>query len=142
MPDTFPLGVRERNPITYKIHRTQTAWQIYLPLAVGLIVVVVFAVFTGLASTEGASRWADISLIFLIIPVMMVTLLFLAFTAGLIYIVVKLLQEIPVYTRQAQEMIQMVSQRVRKGTDLAVEPVLRIHGFRAALRALRGKLRS
>lgn len=141
MSDTFPPNLKERNPITSKIHRSQTIWQIYLPLVVGLIVVVIVAVFAGLASTEAASRWADISLIFLIIPVMVAIILFLAFTSGFIYVVSKLIQVIPIYAFQIQEMLQMVSQRVRRGADLAVEPVMRVHAFKAALQTLRGKLR-
>lgn len=142
MTNSFPPGIKERNPITHKIHRAQTAWQIYLPLIMGLIIAVAFAALAGFASAEGASRWADISLIFLIIPVVMMTLLVLAFTAGLIYVVVKLLQIIPVYSYQALDFIQLVSRRIHKGADLAVEPILRVHGFRAALQVLRDKLRS
>jgi predicted PurR-regulated permease PerM len=142
MTNSFPPGTKERNPITYKLHRVQTAWQIYLPLIMGLMIAVAFAVLAGFASAEGSSRWADISLIFLIIPVVMLTLLVLALTAGLIYIVVKLLQIIPVYSYRALDFIQLVSRRIHKVADLAVEPILRVHGFKAALQVLRAKLRS
>lgn len=130
-------GLPVRNPLTHRAHRRQVLWQILLPLAIGVIAMLVFTVLAATAQAGKASLWADISIIFLIIPLMAVCLLFLALTAGLIYLFMRLSGLIPSYARQAQDFILRLGQRVRRGADASSEPLLRYHSFVAALRALR-----
>ena len=140
MSEPYPTRrLPERNPLTYQEHRRQVLWQIALPLGIGAFVVLILAVLTILASMETISRWADISLIFLIIVLAVVTLLFIAVSGALVYGVWYTLKYVPPYARIAQDFLETVRQRTRQGADLAVEPILRINGWVASLRALRRK---
>lgn len=130
----------DRNPVTRRAHARQKLWQITFPLLLGVILALVFAVLAGLAQADNASRWADISLIFLLIPVMLVSLLFLVILAALVYLMVRVLKFVPPVALKVQNIFAQVEQRVRTGADLAVEPILRLQGWLAALRALRREI--
>lgn len=129
-----------RNPVTRRAHSRQKLWQITIPLLLGIILALAFAVLAGLAQADSASRWADISLIFLLIPVMVVSLLFLAVLAGLVYLMIQALKFVPPLALKVQNIFAQVEQRVRTGSNLAVEPLLRLQSWLAALRALRREL--
>jgi hypothetical protein len=139
MNEILPPKLPERNPETHKAHSRQVLWQVTVPLAIGVILALVFAVLATMAGPAEASLWADISLIFILIPLMVVALLFIALFAAMGYGVYRLLQILPLYARRAQVFVFKLGQRVRTGSDLAVEPILRIHSFRAGVRALRRK---
>jgi hypothetical protein len=134
--DRQPSPLPERNPVTHKVHGRQVLWQITLPLVVGVVVVLVLAVLAGMAGEAEASLWADISVIFLLIPTMLVALLFLLLFAGLIYILLRALKIIPNYARIVQNFIYKVERRVRSGANKAAEPIFRYHSFVAAVRTL------
>ena len=130
-----------RNPITQKAHARQTLWQITVPLVIGMLMAITLAVLAGLGGADDASRWADISLIFLIIPAMLATLLFVMLFAALNYGLLRVLKYLPPVTRRVQDIFSQAEQRVRTGADMAAEPILRIHGVLAAARSLRQQLR-
>jgi hypothetical protein len=131
-----PPPLPERNPVTHKTHGRQVLWQITLPLVLGVVVVLALAVLAGLAGEAEASLWADISVIFLLIPTMLVALLFLLLVAGLIYVLLRLLKILPRYGLIAQNFVYKVEHRARSGANLAAEPILRYHSFVAAVRTL------
>lgn len=129
-----------RNPITKRAHARQRLWQIILPLVIGVIAAIALLVLAGLAGAAQTSRWADISLIFLVIPVMVVSLIFLALGAGLIYALVRVLQVIPTFAFRAQNLFTLIEDRVRTGANLAAEPIIRVSSWLAAIRTLRREL--
>jgi hypothetical protein len=132
--------ISNRNPITKKAHARQRLWQITLPLVVGVIVVIALLVLASLAGTAQASRWADISLIFLLIPVMVISLIFLVLGAGLVYALVRVLQVIPAFAFRVQNLFTLIEDRVRTGANLAAEPIIRVSSWLAAIRTLRREL--
>jgi hypothetical protein len=137
-----PPALPPRNPITHKAHNREVFYQITLPLVIGIVTALFFAVLATQATASTASTWADISLIMLIIPTMIVALLFLLLTAGTIYLMIKLLPLIPPYARLTQEWFTYISFRVRIVADKSVEPFLRVHSYLASVRAFRRNLRS
>lgn len=140
MSDFQPPLIPERNPVTAQKHRREVLWQITVPLIIGIILVLALAVFITVVSYTGngsaASLWADISLIWLIIPAFIGGLILLVLLAGLAYGIYWLVQNLPTWALQAQNIIVTVGVNVRKATDLAVEPVLRVEGAVAGLRTL------
>jgi len=131
----------KRNPITHKIHRKEVFWQVSFPMILGSILVISIAVITILAATRGGSlrQSADTSLIFLIVPTMLMAILPLILLAGLAYGVIMLIKVLPGYMRQFQDAMIKVRDGVRMGADKAVEPVLRFKSKVASLEALRRK---
>ncbi len=140
MSQAYPTRqIPERNPLTHREHQRQVFWQIILPLAVGVIVVLALAVLVSLSSIETSSRWADISLIFLILPTAVATLLFIAVAAALVYGLWYAIKFIPPYARIVQDFFYNIQRRVRTGADMAAEPVLRVNSWIAGLRAVQRK---
>ena len=116
----------ERNPKTYQAHRREVFWQITFPLIVGLIFVLTMAILAVVAATGGGSvkQAGDASLIFLVIPLMCVTVLFIIIFGAIAFGITKLNSTLPGYTRQAQDFFVNVRQFVQTGSDKVVEPVL------------------
>jgi uncharacterized membrane protein YedE/YeeE len=139
MSDFGAPKLPERNPVTYQNHRKEVLWQITIPAIVGILVIVGLLVLVLLVpgGAEGHSRWADISLIWLILPILVLALVLLLIFGGLAYAIVKLIGIIPPYTRKAQDAVDRAGAAVRRASDAAVEPVLRAKSFSASVRALR-----
>jgi hypothetical protein len=132
----------ERNPVTHQKHRQEVLRQITLPLLLGLAVLITVAVLVAMAGFQGGeqvSLWADISTVWLILPMLFVAFIFLAITGGLAFLVTLLLRKLPPYARLVQDFFKLVSYRVRQLSNKAVEPLLRAHGTAAAWRSLRRK---
>ena len=131
----------ERNLKTQKNHRREVAWQITLPLVLGLIIILSLFAWTIISAAQGGSvsQSADTSLIFLLIPTMVMALVPLAITAGLAYGVIALIKVLPKYSYKAQEAMTKVQGLVQTGTDKLVEPIIRFKSTIAAFEVLRRK---
>jgi uncharacterized membrane protein YobD (UPF0266 family) len=140
MYDEFPF-TKEPNPVTQLSHRKQVLWQITIPLVIGVVIILIVAILVTTGSPQTASLWADISLIWLIIPVMIASLILLVLLAGLAYAVIWLVRTIPGYALQAQNFMIMIAGQVERLGDMIVEPILRVNAFLASLQALSRSLR-
>jgi hypothetical protein len=131
----------ERNPKTHQTHRREVFLQITLPLLIGLVFVLTLAVLAVVAATTdgSAKQAADASLIFLIIPLMFATVLFMLVLAAFAYGIIWLNGALPIYTKQAQDILERVRQQVQVGSDKVVEPILKLRSFLASLGAIKPK---
>ncbi len=138
MKAKIPQPVHE----SYKRHRKELAWQIILPVAltslllVGLIVLINIATFN-----EGGdvARWAAISTIWIVIPIMLALLIFLAILVVIVYYLGKLLNITPRYTGIAQDYVHKAAAYIKRGTDMVVKPVLMLDSLGASLKAFFGR---
>ena len=87
-------------------------WQILVPFFVvtALILVVAVLVATGATATR---TWADVSTIWLIAPMLIFALLFVALLGFMIYGIARLLQVTPHYTGKAQDFFVLLSDWAR-----------------------------
>ena len=111
-------------------------------MLVTVLLVVAVAVLTGMAAFgQGgdSQRWAAISTIWLVIPVMFFGLLFFAVLVGLVYLLAKALNAIPPYTAKAQYYVNRGASEARRFSDIATKPVLFIEGIKANLKAIFGR---
>jgi hypothetical protein len=141
---THPGSPPPRNPITHQAHRREVFRQITLPLLLGGLILLAAAVAVLVLGVRGQGdlrRWADTSLIWLIAPMMVFALLFLALTAGLVYAVTRLLGALPPFARQVQDIFILIRFRVAEMADKLVAPVLTTQERMASWRALRQSLR-
>jgi K+-sensing histidine kinase KdpD len=137
--DRITPELKQRNPITQEAHRRQTFWQIYLPLIIFGVLVVITIVLALLTDDAADSKWADISLIFMI-SIAMVT--FVIVIIGLVfaaYYTTQLLKVTPYYFFVVQRYSYLIEIRVKKYSNVAAEPFLRIQSFFAGARAIRRK---
>ena len=113
-------------------HRKEVNRQIILPMVLVLLVGVGLAVLSGFAATAknpGVSLWADISLIWLIIPMMFLAIVILAVTVALVYGLNRLLKITPHYTGIAQYYVFWFSAEVTIWTNKLTQPVLWIKSW-------------
>jgi len=129
--------IPKRNPETYKQHRRQMFWYVFFPLGVGVILMVAVCVLPIVAVAQGGEvrKWADISLMWIILPSMFFSLIPLALLAGSVYGLVRLFQVLPGWMFRLQGIFDRVRVTVRKYADKAVEPVIQVQSFTARIRA-------
>jgi len=131
-----PYGyLPERNPFAFRKHRREVFWQITIPFLVLLVIFLAMLVLPWFGSSATVSRWGDISLIWIIIPTLLVTLVFIVITIGLIAAVVGLIRFIPPKMRQLLDLLFRLGRLVEKISDLLVEPVLKVESMRASASA-------
>lgn len=123
---------RERNPITYRKYRRETFLQIILPMIIFGFVLLILSLLSTQMGAGDISLWADISLIWLIIPVMVLTLLSFVMLVGTVYGVTMLIQVLPFYSYKMFKAWIQLRAIVRSSSDKIVEPVLRVNGFSSA----------
>ena len=132
MKATIPQPVHE----SYQRHRKQLVWQIILPvvltslLIVALIVLIYVATFR---DGEDVGRWAAISTIWIVIPIMIGLLIVTALLGGLVYLMMKLLNVTPTYTSLAQDYVYMAEGYIKRATEAIIKPVLQLNGILAGI---------
>lgn len=120
----------------------QVRRQIYLPLAVGsvLVAAVIVALLWG---GEGSARlWADLALIYLCAAAGVVGLLLLVVVGGLAYGIGWLTGRIPEPARRARRIAAKVRAEARRGANALAAPAVRAGALWASLRAIPGAMRS
>jgi hypothetical protein len=121
---------------SYKRHRKQTINQIILPVILSALLVIALIVLINLATFRAdgdVGRWAAISTIWIIIPVMLMGLIVLAILIGLIYLMARGSQIIPIYTGLAQDYVAKARWYITRGAHMLVKPFLVIEGWSASI---------
>jgi hypothetical protein len=127
---------------SYLKHRKDTAWKIIFPvvlssvLCLGLIVLINIATFRGGGDVQ---RWADISTMWIAIPVMVLLLVVFAVLGGIVYLLAKLLNIAPPYTAMAQEFFYKIEGYARRGADAAAQPFIFIDSLGASINRILGR---
>ena len=128
---------------SYLKHRKQVVRQVILPvvisalLMIGLIVLICLATFN---QGGDVGRWAAISTIWIVIPVMIAGLLVLAILGGLIYLMALALGALPKYTGMAQDYVYIARGYIIRGADMAVKPIIAVEGFVENIKAFFGRI--
>jgi hypothetical protein len=123
-----------RNPATQQKHRREVFWQITFPLILGSLLLLSFCgltVYTGFNS--GVSMWRDVSLIWLIAPALILSLIVLGIVGALAYGVIWLVQNLPGYFFQIQKFFKQIAERSYQISDKMLQPLV---GFRSKIAGL------
>lgn len=126
----------QRNQVTWQKHRREVRLQIILPLVIGIILVLALGVLVVLSSNAAVSQGADVALIWLLAPMLPVTLIFLAALSAIVYGLASLLKVLPFYTRQVQDFFLLAQDRVSDVTDKLVAPILSYESKKSSSRSL------
>ncbi len=123
--DKFPVPRPQRE--SYLKHRRDVTRQILLPIILATLIGIVFAVLASLSATKSSADvrlWADISLIWMIIPMMLLALLIMMLTIAMVYGLNRLIKISPYYTGRAQTYALWFSTQVKIWTDKLIDPIL------------------
>ena len=131
----------ERNPVTWEKHRREVRRQIALPLVLGSIIVLTLAVLVPVLGTNPeVSQWANVSLIWLITPILLFSLVGLIILIAIVYGLFRLLKVLPYYTRTVQDYFNYVKDWIAVMNNKLVAPILGFESGKSSLRALRRNL--
>jgi hypothetical protein len=123
---------------SYQLHRKQVWAQVLLPmfLAVLLFLAVTYLlILTTFQQNGDVGRWAAISTIWLVLPVLGAGLALLIILGALIYVLSYISTLIPVYTYQAQRFVYRVNAIMRRIDEMARKPALLIQQVSKFVRA-------
>jgi membrane-associated HD superfamily phosphohydrolase len=109
--------------LSARAHRRQLAWQILVPFLILVALVIILAVLVATkAGSSSNQTWSDISIIWLIAPMLIFSLLFVFLLGFLIYGIARLTQVVPHYTGMVQGFFNMLPGRTRRLADGTVKP--------------------
>ncbi len=126
---------------SYQRHRREVVTQIILPTVLAVLLCMVaggLVTFATFKWSGDVNRWAAISTIWIVIPIMVGSLIFLAVLVGINYLLVRLLGITPRYTKIAQDFVQMLSLRIRQAADASVQPVMVLDEIGATIKRFFG----
>jgi uncharacterized protein involved in cysteine biosynthesis len=126
-----------RNPKTHAEHKREVFWQITLPLLIGILLMLAAVVAIILSATQSVTdlgRWADVSLMWLILPSLFFALILLISLIGFVYLISYLLRLIPRYALIVQHYFELAKNKVSQLTNLSIEPIFRMRSIWAAVR--------
>lgn len=115
------------NHLSFQRHRKQMWTQILLPIFIAALIFAGVIIITSLATFRDqgeVSRWAAISTIWLILPVMVAGLIFLILLVGMIYLLARIMKLIPPYSSQAQRFVYRIESAVKRFAELFKKPKL------------------
>ena len=128
---------------SYLVHRKQRNTQVILPvilsalLMIGMVILISFATFN---SGGDVGRWAAISTIWIIIPILLAGLIVLALLIGGIYLMARALGALPHYTGIAQDYAYKARGYIIRGADMAAKPILAINDLIENIKAFLGRI--
>ncbi len=113
-------------------------WQIILPITVTVILCVALIVLINVATFRDGgdvARWAAVSTIWIVVPIMVGLVIVLALLGGLVYLMYKLLDITPTYTGLAQDYAHKAAAYIKRSADAVVKPVINLNGILASINA-------
>ena len=130
--------------ISKKNHKRQSFWQIWLPLGAAMLVLLTIAVFIILSTSRQGSayslKWSSISLIYMIIPALILCFILLAILAAIIYGITQLIRFVPQWAATGLYYLNIAAETIRDFSDKSVIPIFKAHQFSASFKALKKRL--
>jgi len=126
---------------SYQRHRRELWRKILAPLLVATALLLALFAWIGVATFRDngeVGRWAAISTIWIVIPVMCGGVIVLALFGGMVYGMARLLQVIPPYTGYAQRIVWRAQAYIKRAADMAVQPIFGAEGLFASIRKFIG----
>jgi len=138
-----PTAPRARNPIAQAQTRRYTWLQIAAPVILATLVVLVLLVLLILpGGAPVRSPLADVALILLLLPTLILGLLLVALLAGLVYVLALGLRRLPPYFKLAQDFVAKAAGQVQGGVKKASDAVLSVRAGVAAAQRMAADLRA
>lgn len=133
--DSVPSKNPNRETLTRKTRR-HVLLQVYLPLALGVIILLGLGIWVILAGFGTTSVWADVGLVLIIIPTFVIGLLIFVALIGITYGLFQLIGILPDPIDKVYLTVEQIKEGASQGADLAVKPMLAVLKAGAALKAV------
>ncbi len=130
---------------SYRLHRRQVWWQIVLPVLVAALALIVAPILLWQLSFGGAGdvgRWAAVSTMWLLIPVIFGGVILLAAVCALVFVAVRINGWVPTFSYRAQRFASRAADGALRASEIGRRPVLALKGLgklaRTGFKRLRG----
>jgi len=117
-------------------HKNQFTWQILVPFLVMAALIITGAVLAVTGGPKQTGVWADVSIIWMLAPMLGFALLITVVLGSLIYGMAKLTQITPHYTGRAQVFADTVAAGTHKVADGAAKPIFWFQQAGATIKSL------
>jgi small-conductance mechanosensitive channel len=124
---------------TTRAHRRQFAWQILVPILVLTALFLAVAVLVASGTGSSSRTWADVSMIWVIAPVLVFALVVIIVLGFLIYAISKLHQITPHYTSKIHGFFGLLSGKTRLIADGTARPFIWFHQAGAIIKSILGR---
>lgn len=127
-----------RSP-SLRAHRRQFFWQILMPMVLVVLLVLAaggFVVASGTSDPSAARSGADVAIIWLVAPFLILALLFIVLLGFAIYGLAKLAQVTPRYTSRLQDLVAGAAGVVSRIAEGITKPLLWLKKAGASAQAL------
>jgi hypothetical protein len=121
---------------TLRLHKQQIVWQILLPFLLVTLILLTAGIWLVTGATSQTRVWSDVSIIWLLVPMLILALAALALFVVLIIGMAKLLQVAPRYTSRAQQIAGQVAAGTRKVADGAAKPFVWLEQAGAVIKSI------
>jgi hypothetical protein len=118
------------------LHKRQFTWQILVPFLVMAALIIAGAVLVATGGAAGTRTWADVSIIWLIAPLLIFAVLMLVVLSLLIYGLVRLIKVMPRLTGKAQFYTAATASVTHKVADGATKPVIWVQQAGAVIKSI------
>lgn len=125
-------------------HKQQSFLWIFLPLALIILLIVAAGVFIIMSTSSGDSvtqSWSAISLVYLLIPLAILSLIPLILLALAVVGMSKAGKALPPFLRTTRHKILLLNGKTQAVTDKAASPVISIRSFTSGVKAFLGIFR-
>ena len=112
--------------------------QIILPMVLTTLLFIALIVLINVATFRDngdVARWAAVSTIWIVIPIIIGLLIVLALVGGLVYLMARLLGITPTYTNMAQYYVNLGVGYVKRAMEAIIKPVIELNGILASITA-------
>jgi len=117
--------------------------QVILPVMLGSLLVIGMIALISIATFKAGGdvgHWAAISTIWIVMPIIIAGLVFLAILIGFIYLLSRALGVLPRYTGIAQDYVYKARAYLLHAADLAVRPIIVLNGWLEHTKAFIGRI--
>jgi hypothetical protein len=133
--EVIPAKRRDREDLNRETRR-HVRLQVYLPLALGVIILLGLGIWVILAGFGTTSVWADVGLVLIIIPTFVIGILIFVVLIGVTYGLFRLIGILPDPIDKVYLTVEQIKEGATQGADLAVKPMLAVLKAGAALKAV------
>ena len=122
---------------SYLKHRKQRTWHIVMPVILASVLLIALIVLINIATFRDngdVARWAAVSTILMVVPIMVGLILFLVLLVGIAYLLGRLLGVTPHYTGLAQDYVYRAAAIIKRALDALVKQIIEMQGVLASIR--------
>lgn len=126
---------------SYARHKQQRFWQILLPVGFGALVILFvlgLVIWIAVETETGGSvsQWADVSMIWLLLPAWLFAVVIAIFLFGFVALLARLLRILQIHSTKFQHLTNTVSNSLIAGANRLVAPIINVKGFTVKIPAL------